>query len=137
SATPHLVRGITDLPWRQTMLVASGLALLSAVLVAACVREGPNAFPAARFDLRMAAAVFQERGARLACFGYFGHMWELYATREWIGLFLAESLRARGGGDYLGANASGATFVVIAVGALGCWLRGGGRAPLGGHGAVE
>src|SRR5207245_5877912 len=54
SATPWLIRGITTLPWRQTLLAASGLALLGAVVVVALVRERPHRFPSARFVPRWA-----------------------------------------------------------------------------------
>jgi MFS family permease len=124
SATPHLIRGTTELPWRETLLAASLLALVSCAIVIGLVKEGPYRFPAARFDMRMAGAIFGERGLRLACWGYFGHMWELYAMWAWVGLFLAESIQSRGGGTFLGFSTSIATFFVIAVGGFGCYIGG-------------
>src|SRR5207247_1599836 len=69
-------------------------------------------------------ATWFRAGRGLACFGYLGHMWELYAMWTWIAAFLAASLEANGGGSYVGLGPSGATFLVVALGALGCWAGG-------------
>src|SRR2546429_6944472 len=54
SATPHLIRGVTELPWRGTLGAASVLAAAPAVLVPALLGQGPYPVPPARFRLRMA-----------------------------------------------------------------------------------
>ena len=65
-------------------------------------RRARTAFPRRASICAWRAPFFHERGPRLACFGYFGHMWELYSMWAWLGLFLAASLEAHGGGSYPG-----------------------------------
>ncbi|MEK7862337.1 MAG: hypothetical protein AAB295_03630 [Chloroflexota bacterium] len=59
---------------------------------------------------------------RLVNFGYFGHMWELYAMWSWFGAYFAESLRVVGVLD--ARLAAFGTFVVVGSGAIGCYAGG-------------
>jgi MFS family permease len=117
SAAPHLVNGLGGLDWQVVVWVTSGLTVLGGVVVFAWVREGPYSFPAARFDPRQARLVLRNRGVRLASLGYFGHMWELYAMWAWFLVFFG-AVAAEG------RAAAYATFAVIGVGAVGCWVGG-------------
>jgi MFS family permease len=122
NAMPHLVNGLGGLDWRVVIYVTSVLTLAGGLIVEFAVREGPFPFPRAIFDPRQAGRVFANRGVRLASFGYFGHMWELFAMYAWFLLFFSDELAARGAS--VGSAAAYATFAVIAVGGLGCWVGG-------------
>jgi MFS family permease len=119
---PHLVNGLGGLDWRVVIYVTSALTLAGGLIAEFAVREGPFPFPPATFDLRQAGRVFANRGVRLASFGYFGHMWELFAMYAWFLLFFSDALEARGAS--VGSAAAYATFAVMVVGGLGCWVGG-------------
>src|SRR6185295_7422492 len=101
--------------------VASIAAALAAVVIALFVKEGPYALPNQPFDLSQITQVFRNRGVRLANFGYFGHMWELYAMWTWAPVMIRASLAARGEPPAL---AEAAAFLVLGAGAAGCVAAG-------------
>lgn len=123
SATPHLVNGLGGLDWRMVIVATSVLTLAGGLIAECLATDGPFAFPRATFDPRQVWQVFADRPVRLACIGYFGHMWELYAMWAWFDLFFADVLRKHG---VPGAETRSAiiTFIVISTGALGCWIGG-------------
>ena len=116
SASPHLVRSLTDIPWRQVVLLSSVLSVAGGAIVLTFVREGPFSSTPAPFDPRMVFRLLAERGTRLANLGYLGHMWELYAMWTWVPVFLVGALEAQGRAASL---AGVVAFSVIAVGGLG------------------
>ena len=120
SALPHLVRATgLGLDWRF-VIAATSLACLVAAALFVSLREGPHQFRSAGFRLGHLRRVVRNRAVMLANFGYFGHMWELYALWGW---FLAYAGAARAAGLGI-ANASLLTFAAIAIGALGCIFGG-------------
>jgi predicted MFS family arabinose efflux permease len=116
TAFPHLLKGIGGaLPWQDVTLAVSGVAALGGLLMAALVPDGPHLSKGARFDPRALLRVFREPAFRASSFGYFGHMWELYAFWAFLPQVLLWHAR-----DMPAASVSLWSFAIIAAGSIGC-----------------
>jgi MFS family permease len=120
-ASPYLINAIGSSRWRTNVACTSLLAVGASAIVAFFVREGPFALPRQPFDISQVTAVFSNRGVRLANFGYFGHMWELYAMWTWVPAMLRASFALSGDRPLL---ADAGSFIVIGSGAIGCVVAG-------------
>ncbi len=117
TAFPHLLKGLGQAwPWEAVVIGVSVLCALGGALMFAFVPDGPHLSRGTKFDPTALATVFRSRDFRASAFGYFGHMWELYAF--WA--FVPVALAARGAAD----NVSLWAFAVIAAGFLGCAVGG-------------
>jgi MFS family permease len=118
TAFPHLLKGLGGaLPWESLLVAVSAVAALGGVLMLLFVPDGPYLARAAKFDPRALAVIFRSPRFRASAFGYFGHMWELYAFWAFVPFVIAAHVAANGGRDL---NVPLWAFAVIAAGFLGC-----------------
>jgi MFS family permease len=122
TALPHLIRGLgRELPWEGVMLAVSAIAAVGGVTMYLLVPDGPHLKSGARFDPKALAAIFRSADFRASSFGYFGHMWELYAFWAFVPTYIAAHSGVMG---VVQSAISLISFVVIAAGAIGCVVGG-------------
>ena len=116
---PYLLQALGDgWSWRALTALGSLSAVIGGVLVAAALERGPYLAARARFDPKALVRIFSHAPFRHSAFGYFGHMWELYAFWSLLGFYLAASFAGRGAAwtHVIPLVA----FATVAMGALGC-----------------
>lgn len=115
TATPHLVRAAgASWNWQSVVITCSLLAVAGGLCVAV-VGDGPHLPATSRISAVQGLSVFRSPAYRASAWGYFGHMWELYAFWTIVPLLIAAlDLSAAPAAVALGS------FFVIAVGASGC-----------------
>jgi MFS family permease len=125
TALPHLVRATgSDWPWSHVVLASSALALVGAALVL-WLGDGPHfklTGKAARIRFGAVREAFRIPAYRASAFGYFGHMWELYAFWTLTPFLLAALVTGRG--DSQAIDIPLWAFCIIGTGGIGCVVGG-------------
>ncbi|WP_245701858.1 MFS transporter [Roseivirga misakiensis] len=117
TAFPHLLNYLgTGLSWTSVLIGTSTLAITGGLLMVLLVGEGPNRKIGGKFEPRKIIDVFKVQKFKYSAFGYFGHMWELYAFWAFLP-FILNYYNEQTGSNL---NVSLWSFVVIAIGAVGC-----------------
>ncbi len=117
TALPHGVRTLDPgWGWQATILVSSVLAVVAAAMVLRLGdgRHLPRRAGAPALRLGHVLTAFHNPQFRASAFGYFGHMWELYAMWTLVPLLVLAARGAEAGA------VSGPAFAVIGIGAAGC-----------------
>ncbi len=121
TAFPHLLNSSgVGFSWKEILAATSVLALIGGLAIR-FLPDGPYRRSLQKPDLTAFISVFKNRDFRSSAFGYFGHMWELYAFWAFVPLLLQTYSSMH---PDSGFSASLWAFVVIGVGGPACVLGG-------------
>ena len=117
TAFPHLLKNREfELPWKTVLHITSVIAVIGGFLMILFVGDGPFRKSSGGFRWDAFGKIFGSKKWRQAAFGYFGHMWELYAFWGFTPLVL--SLYAEKHQTDL--NVPLLSFLIIGAGSIGC-----------------
>jgi MFS family permease len=117
TALPHLLYGLVD--WKIVLSITSVLAMAGGLVVYILLPSTLNN-RINKFQPGAISILFQSKNFRSAAFGYFGHMWELYAFWAFIPL-LIQAFETK---HSVFINTSSWSFIFIAIGGIGCVVGG-------------
>lgn len=115
---PHFLKHfLAGMRWRYVIFATSALSFAGGAAMLLQVPDGPGRQPGHRVKLSGFLNGFRHPEFRAATFGYFGHMWELYAFWVFVPVMIAAY-----NAHYQSANLNVPlwSFLIIAAGSLSC-----------------
>lgn len=122
TAFPHLLKSITaTLPYKYVIFSTSLLSAIGGLAMLLLVPDGPYRSPCQKLKPSVFLKGFGNRKFRAAAFGYFGHMWELYAFWMFVPIILTTYKSHYPLADF---NIPFLSFLIIAAGSVSCAFSG-------------
>ena len=119
---PHFIKSSShELFWESVITTTSFLSFLGGISVYLFLPDGPLRMRNNKPNFGIISSIFKNKKFRIAAFGYFGHMWELYTFWTFVPILISMYFTKNAIEEI---NIHTLSFSIIAIGSLACIVAG-------------